>query len=444
MTSTTLQQDKKSFRQVVTASMVGTVAEWYEFFIYGIASSLVFGKIFFPNANSVLDGILIAFGTYAIGFLARPIGGIVFGHFGDKLGRKRLLQISIIMMGVSTFSMGLLPGYATIGYAAPIMLVILRFMQGFAVGGEWGGAVLLITEHSPEDRRGFWASFPQAAACMGNLIASLVLFGMTVVLSEEAFLAWGWRVAFWLSALIIFLAYYIRRNIQDAPIFQEAQKKIKQNKEKSGIKELLTSFPREALLTVTMRMAENAVYYIIVVFTITYLSVVQKVEFSSILWLLAIANAFQFFSMIFSGYLADQFGRKNTIIFGYVGLLIWVFFYFPGLNSDNFAIYILAMCSGLFLQGCCYAPQAAFLSEIFPTRVRYTGSSWAYQIASIFGGSLAPIIAVFLLKTYGGTTQIVIYLVVLIIISLLSVLMFKETKGISLYDVDEEHRAYQS
>lgn len=429
----------QSFRQVVTASMVGTIAEWYEFFIYGIASSLVFGKLFFPNAGTALDGILIAFGTYAIGFLARPIGGIVFGHFGDKLGRKRLLQISILMMGISTFSMGLLPGFATIGYAAPILLVILRFIQGFAVGGEWGGAVLLITEHSPENRRGFWASFPQAAACMGNLIASLVLFGMTMFLSDEAFLSWGWRVAFWLSAFIIFLAYYIRRNVHDAPIFQEAQKKIKQSKQQSGIKELLTSFPKEAILTVTMRMAENAVYYLIVVFTITYLAVIHEVKYSNILWLLAIANAFQFFSMIFSGYLADTIGRKKTIIFGYIGLFIWIFLYFPALDSNNFLIYIIAMCIGLFLQGCCYAPQAAFLSEIFPTRVRYTGSSWAYQIASILGGSLAPIIAVYLLKTYGGTTQIVIYIIALIIISLTSVFMFRETKGISLYEVDKQH-----
>ncbi len=439
MVSTAETTKKRGFRQIVGASMVGTVAEWYEFFIYGIASSLVFGKLFFPNAGTALDGILIAFGTYAIGFLARPIGGIVFGHFGDKLGRKRLLQISILMMGVSTFAMGLLPGFDTIGYAAPILLVVLRFVQGLAVGGEWGGAVLLITEHSPENRRGFWASFPQAAACLGNLIASLVLFGMSVTLTDEAFLSWGWRVAFWLSALIIFLAYYIRRNVHDAPIFLEAQKKIKENKQKAGIKELFRSFPREAILTVTMRMAENAVYYIIVVFSITYLSFVHQVKYSNILWLLAIANAFQFCSMIFSGYLADTIGRKKTIIFGYIGLLIWVFFYFNGLDSGNFFTYVLVMCIGLFLQGCCYAPQAAFFSEIFPTRVRYTGSSWAYQIASILGGSLAPIIAVYLLKTYGGTTQIVMYLVALLIISLASVFMFKETKGISLYDVDNKY-----
>lgn len=439
MANMALVEDKKGFRKIVTASMVGTIAEWYEFFIYGIASSLVFGKLFFPNAGSALDGILIAFGTYAIGFIARPIGGIVFGHFGDLIGRKKLLQISILMMGISTFAMGLLPGFDAIGYAAPILLVLLRFIQGFAVGGEWGGAVLLITEHSPEKHRGFWASFPQAAACMGNLVASLVLFSMAMLLSDEAFISWGWRVAFWLSALIIILAYYIRRNVHDAPIFKEAQKKIKENKQKSGIKELLTAFPKEAFFTVTMRMAENAVYYIIVVFTITYLAVVQEVKYSNILWLLAIANAFQFFSMIFSGYLADKFGRKKVIIFGYIGLLAWVFFYFPALDSNNFFIYIVGMCIGLFFQGSCYAPQAAFLSEIFPTRVRYTGSSWAYQIASILGGSLAPIIAVFLLKTYGGTTQIVIYLVALIIISLASVFVFKETKGISLYDVDKKH-----
>ena len=205
--------EKSNIKKVVGAAMAGTIAEWYEFFIYGIASTLVFSKLFFPvmGDGSVLMGIIAAFATYAVGFLARPLGGLVFGHYGDKYGRKRLLQISLIMVGFATFMMGCIPSYASIGYAAPALLVILRFIQGFAVGGEWGGAMLLVGEHSPEHQRGFWTSFPQAAACAGNVLASLVLLGLSALLVAEDFLAWGWRVAFWLSAIIVFIGYYIRK-----------------------------------------------------------------------------------------------------------------------------------------------------------------------------------------------------------------------------------------
>ncbi len=219
------EEDVKSsgLKKVVTASMAGTVVEWYEFFLYASAATLVFGKIFFPNSGTELDGIIAAFLTYAVGFVARPIGGIVFGHFGDKFGRKQLLQLSIILVGVSTFLMGCLPTFQQIGYWAPALLVFLRFVQGFAVGGEWGGAVLLVAEHSPSKSRGFWSSWPQSAVPMGNLLATGVLFTLSATLSSADFLSWGWRVAFWLSAVIVLVGYYIRTKVTDAPIFLEAQ-----------------------------------------------------------------------------------------------------------------------------------------------------------------------------------------------------------------------------
>ncbi|HEX9834103.1 MAG TPA: MFS transporter, partial [Mycobacterium sp.] len=213
-------------KRVVAASMAGTVVEWYEFFLYGTAATLVFNKVFFPASDSAYGAIFAAFLTYAVGFIARPLGGVVFGHFGDKFGRKKLLQFAILLVGAVTFLMGCLPTYGQIGIWAPVLLVVLRFLQGFAVGGEWGGAVLLVAEHSPNSSRAFWASWPQAAVPVGNMLATVVLWALTATLSEEAFLSWGWRVAFWLSAVVVLIGYYIRTKVSDAPIFVEAQQEV--------------------------------------------------------------------------------------------------------------------------------------------------------------------------------------------------------------------------
>lgn len=212
-----------SLRKVVAASMAGTVVEWYEFFLYGTAATLVFGQLFFPDTGNDLDGIIAAFATYAVGFIARPLGGAVFGHVGDRIGRKSLLQFSLALIGVTTFLMGCLPGFDTVGYWAPLILVLLRFLQGFALGGEWGGAVLLVTEHCPDNSRGFWGSFPQAGVPLGNLLATVVLLILSATQSSEAFMAWGWRIGFWLSAVIVVIGYYIRTKVRDAPIFEAAK-----------------------------------------------------------------------------------------------------------------------------------------------------------------------------------------------------------------------------
>src|SRR6476661_5279290 len=270
-------------KKVVAASMAGTVVEWYEFFLYASAATLVFGKLFFPNTGSELDGILAAFLTYAVGFIARPIGGIVFGHFGDKFGRKQLLQLSIILVGVSTFLMGCLPTFAQIGYWAPALLVFLRFAQGFAVGGEWGGAVLLVAEHSPSRSRGFWASWPQAGVPAGNLLATVALLVLTTTLSDESFLSWGWRVAFWLSAVIVLVGYYIRTKVTDAPIFIQAQKEAEHIKETSfSVFEVLKRYPRGVLTAMGLRFGENVMYYLVVTFSITYLKVVVHTDTAQI------------------------------------------------------------------------------------------------------------------------------------------------------------------
>ena len=433
--------DKSSIKKVVGAAMAGTIAEWYEFFIYGIASTLVFSKLFFPTMGDggVLMGIIAAFATYAVGFLARPLGGLVFGHYGDKYGRKRLLQISLIMVGFATFAMGCIPSYASIGYAAPVCLILLRFIQGFAVGGEWGGAMLLVGEHSPEHQRGFWTSFPQAAACAGNVLASLVLLGLSALLVAEDFLAWGWRIAFWLSAIIVFIGYYIRKNVEESDVFKEQIKRQEdEQKSSAGIKEVLKHYPKQAICGMLMRVGENSAYYIIVVFSIAYLSIQLKFTYPTILTLLLCANAFQFFSMISCGYLSDKIGRKKTIYFCYAGLIAWIPFYFYGLNTGEFFIVLLSMCTGLLFQGMCYAGQGAVLAEIFPTRMRYSGSSFCYQISSILAGSIAPMIATLLWKTYDSTMPITFYILFVIAISVIAIIMLKETGGRSLHDVDRE------
>jgi len=435
--------EKSSIKKVVGAAMAGTIAEWYEFFIYGIASTLVFSKLFFPalGDGSVLMGIIAAFATYAVGFIARPLGGLVFGHFGDKYGRKKLLQISLIMVGFATFAMGCIPSFESIGYAAPAILVLLRFIQGFAVGGEWGGAMLLVGEHSPEHQRGFWTSFPQAAACAGNVLASLVLLGLSFTLLQEDFLAWGWRIAFWLSAIIVFIGYYIRKNVEESDVFKEQIKRQEEEQKASaGLKEVLVQYPKQALFGMLMRVGENSVYYIIVVFSIAYLSIQLKFGYTTILALLLCANAFQFFAMIFSGFISDKIGRKRTMYIGYAGLVVWLPFYFTGLNTGEFLTVLLSMCVGLYFQAMCYGGQGAVLAEIFPTRMRYSGSSFCYQISSILAGSIAPMIATMLWKTYGSTTPITIYIMSVIALSVFAIFMLKETRGRSLREVDHEDR----
>ncbi|WP_179990657.1 MULTISPECIES: MFS transporter [unclassified Acinetobacter] len=433
--------EKSSIKKVVGAAMAGTIAEWYEFFIYGIASTLVFSKLFFPamGDGSLLMGIIAAFATYAVGFIARPLGGLVFGHYGDIYGRKKLLQISLIMVGVATFLMGCIPSYESIGYAAPAILVLLRFIQGFAVGGEWGGAMLLVGEHSPENQRGFWTSFPQAAACAGNVLASLVLLGLSFSLVPEDFLSWGWRIAFWLSAIIVFIGYYIRKNVEESDVFKEQIKRQEENqKAAAGLKEVLVQYPKQALFGMLMRVGENSTYYIIVVFSIAYMSIQLKFEYTTILLLLLCANAFQFFAMIFSGYLSDKIGRKLTMYIGYAGLVVWLPFYFVGLDTAQFYIVLLSMCVGLYFQAMCYAGQGAVLAEIFPTRMRYSGSSFCYQISAILAGSIAPMIATMLWKAYDSTTPITIYIMSVIALSVFAIFMLKETRGRSLHEVDHE------
>ncbi|MGN7778319.1 MFS transporter [Mycolicibacterium sp. 22603] len=431
-------QPTTGLKRVVAASMAGTVVEWYEFFLYGTAATLVFSKVFFAQTGSELDAILAAFVTYAVGFIARPLGGIVFGHFGDKYGRKKLLQFSLLLVGAATFAMGCLPTFNQIGYWAPALLVTLRFIQGFAVGGEWGGAVLLVAEHSPSRQRGFWASWPQAGVPAGNLLATIVLLVLTTTLSDATFLSWGWRVAFWLSAVVVLVGYYIRTKVTDAPIFVEAQQEAERIKASSlSVVEVLTRYPRGVFTAMGLRFGENIMYYLVVTFSITYLKTQVGADTSTILWYLLFAHVVHFAVIPLVGRLSDHYGRRPVYILGALLGATWGFFAFPMMNSGNYAVVTASVTIGLLIHALMYAPQPAIMSEMFPTRMRYSGVSLGYQVTSIVAGSLAPIIAVKLLDIYDSSVPIAVYLALACGVSLLAALVTRETKGIDLKTLDD-------
>ena len=435
-TPSTKKSKTRQLQQVVAASMAGTVVEWYEFFLYASAATLVFNHILFPQTDNPFDAVLLAFGSYAVGFIARPVGGIVFGHFGDKYGRKALLQFSIVLVGVSTFLMGCLPTFDQIGYAAPIILVLLRLIQGFAVGGEWGGAVLLVAEHSPPKDRGFWASWPQSGVPLGNLLATAVLFVLTAVLSNEAFLSWGWRIGFWLSAVIVIIGWYIRTRVSDAPIFQEAHEEIHEEDAGYGVIEVFKRYPRGVFAAMGLRLVENIHYYLVVTFSITYLSLQVGIENSEILGLLLGAHALHAIMVPFIGKLTDIVGRKPPYLIGILLTATWGFFAFPLYDTGDALLIFIGILAGLIFHGFMYAPQPAIMSEMFPTRMRYSGVSLGYQVTAIVAGSFAPIIATALLSATGSSIPIAIYLAVAAAISLVALYFTKETRGVDLMDVD--------
>ncbi|WP_227999242.1 MFS transporter [Nocardia australiensis] len=424
-------------KKVVAASMAGTVVEWYEFFLYGTAATLVFSKLFFPNSGDPLDGVIAAFLTYAVGFVARPLGGLVFGHFGDKYGRKTLLQFSLLLVGASTFLMGCLPTYPQVGYLAPALLVVLRFVQGFAVGGEWGGAVLLVAEHSPASRRGFWASWPQAGVPAGNLMATVVLLVLTTTLPDAAFLSWGWRIAFWLSAVIVLVGYYIRTMVSDAPIFIAAQEKAERTESDSyGVLEVFRRYPRGVFTAMGLRFGENIMYYLVVTFSITYLKFVANADTSSILWWMLVAHAVHLGAVPLAGRATDIFGRRPVYLLGAILSGTWGFFAFPMMSSGHGVIIMSAIIIGLVFHALMYAGQPAIMAEMFPTRMRYSGVSLGYQVTSIVAGSMAPIIATTLLNRFDSSLPIAFYLLAAAAVTIVAVLYTRETKGASLEAID--------
>jgi len=418
-----------SVRRVIVASLIGTSLEWYDFFIYGIAAALVFNKLFFPSFEPLV-GTLLAFATFAVGFVARPIGGVVFGHYGDRIGRKNVLVATLLLMGIATFAIGLLPTHATIGVWAPIVLVALRFLQGLGLGGEWGGAVLMTLESGDASRRGLNASWPQVGAPIGLLLANGSLSLMGAVTSDATFLSWGWRVPFLLSGLLVLVGLWIRLTIEESPLFREVA--AKDTKAKAPIIDVLRLYPKQVLLAIGARVGVDVAFYTFVLFITTYVVTYLKLPRGYALNAVLIAAACQVLLIPWFGRLSDRFGRRPVYLFGAVGAAIWVFAFFALLDTGNFALIVLAAVIALFFHAAMYGPQASFIAEMFPTRIRYSGASMGYQLAGIVGGALAPIISVALLDRYNTSLVVSIYVLAVLALTTFCVVVSAETSGIDL------------
>ncbi|GAB3295406.1 MFS transporter [Parasphingorhabdus pacifica] len=429
MSSEAPSPPKTGLGRVVAASLVGTTVEWYDFFLYGSAAALVFNKLFFP-AGDPLVGTMLAFVTYAVGFIARPLGGLVFGHFGDRVGRKKLLVLSLLIMGTATFAIGLLPTYQAIGVSAPLILTLLRVVQGFAIGGEWGGAVLMVSEHGSAEHRGFWASWPQCGVPLGNLLGTAVLAFLATVQSDEAFMTWGWRVAFLLSGVLVLIGLWVRLAVSESPLFLEAARKAEESgtESKPPVLEVLRRYRSEVLTAMGARFAENVVYYVLTSFVLTYVATYLGLPRSIALNASLIAAALHFISIPLWGALSDRIGRRPVYLIGTIGTGLWAFVFFGMLDTKSFVVITFATTVGLVFHGAMYGPQAAFFAELFGTRVRYSGASIGYQLASIVAGSLAPIIATGLLAAFHSSTPIAIYVALCSLVTLVAVLRAPETR----------------
>jgi len=419
-----------SVRRIIVASLVGTSLEWYDFFIYGTAAALVFNKVFFPGFEPLV-GTLLAFATYAVGFVARPLGGVVFGHYGDKLGRKNVLIFTLLLMGVSTFLIGVLPTYATIGVAAPILLVALRFLQGLGLGGEWGGAVLMTLESGDPKRRGLNASWPQVGVPIGLLLANGVLSLMGAVTSDSAFQSWGWRVPFLLSGVLVLVGLWIRLTISESPLFRELE--TSDTKARAPIVDVLRTYPKRVLLAIGARVGVDVAFYSFVLFITTYVVTYLKLPNSYALNAVLIAAACQVVLIPWFGVLSDRFGRRPVYLFGAIGAAVWVFVFFALLDTGSFVLIVLATVVALVLHAAMYGPQASFIAEMFPTRVRYTGASMGYQLAGILGGAVAPIVSVALLDKYDTSLVVSLYVVAMLAITAACVAAAPETSRVDLH-----------
>jgi MFS transporter, MHS family, shikimate and dehydroshikimate transport protein len=414
-------------RRVVLTSFVGTTIEWYDYFIYGTAAALIFNKLFFPTFDP-LAGTMAAFATYSVGFFARPVGGVVFGHFGDRIGRKSMLVLTLMIMGFATFFIGLLPTYETIGVAAPICLTLLRFLQGFGVGGEWGGAVLMAVEHGDGSRRGFYGSWAQAGVPAGLLLATSV-FALCTRMPEEMLFAWGWRIPFLLGILLTGIGLFIRLNVGESPLFEKLRASKSVAKMESPLKQLWRSNRREVLVAMGARFGENISFYILTVFMITYAVEVLKSRDGTVLNAILLASALALFTIPGFAMLSDRIGRRPVYLGGALFMMAISFptFWLVGTGRPEFIV--VAIVAGLSIgHAAMYGPQAAMLSELFGTGVRYSGASLGFQLVSPLAGGLAPLIATSLLTWSGNQVwPVACYLILASLVTFIAVWFAPET-----------------
>jgi metabolite-proton symporter len=413
-------------RKAIVASTIGTAIEWYDFFIYGTAAGLVFGKLFFPNENP-LSGTLLAFGTYFVGFAARPVGAAIFGHYGDRIGRKATLIATLMLMGLATFAVAFVPTYSSIGIWGAIILTILRAIQGIGVGGEWGGSVLLAMEWSrTHGQRGFVASWPQFGVPCGLLLSTLAVIAFSAW-SGADFVTWGWRIPFGLSIILVAIGLWIRLGILETPVFQQL---LDNNKiEKAPIAEVIKKQPKEIILSALLRMAEQAPFYIFTAFVFAYTVGTLKMDRNFILLAVIVAACVSFFTIPLAGHFSDRIGRKNMYLIGVVVMGIYGFIYFAMVDTAIPALVFIAIVLSLIPHDLQYGPQAALIAEAFPPHLRYSGSSLGYQLASIVAGGPSPLIATALFAAYKSGYAIAIYIALCAVVSLISAALMPDYTG---------------
>jgi metabolite-proton symporter len=431
----TSAEHQVQLRRAVIASTIGTAIEWYDFFLYSTVTGLVFAKLFFPNSDPWV-GTLKAFAIYAVGFIARPIGAAIFGHYGDRIGRKSTLIATLLLMGLATFAVALVPTYQSVGIWGAVILTVLRFIQGVGVGGEWGGSVLMSMEWARNDKsRGLIASWPQFGVPCGLFLANLAVLAFSQM-SGDSFLSWGWRIPFAVSLVLVAVGLYIRLGILETPVFSKllAEQKIDRTPMLTVIKE----HPKEILLSAFARMAEQAPFYIFTAFIFSYGTGTLHVSRDFLLTAVLAAAVVSFVSIPVFGHLSDQIGRKNMYLIGAVATGVFGFIYFALINTGSLPIIFLAIILSLVPHDMMYGPQAALIAESFTGRLRYSGASLGYQLASVIAGGPAPLIAAWLFGTFHSATSIAIYIAICAVITVIATVLMTDYTG---KDISGEYSA---
>lgn len=419
-----MRQDpqSKASRKIAFASFIGTAVDWYDFYLYGISAALIFNQLFFPKFSPVA-GTMAAFGTYAVGFFARPVGGIIFGHFGDKISKTKMLFITLFLMGISTTLIGFLPVYKQIGIWAPITLLFLRILQGIAVGGEWGGGIVLAAEQSRDKERGFYSSWPNAGAPFGLVMASF-FYLIFSSLPHEMFMSWGWRIPYLINIILVGLGLFIRLGVFDSPIFLEQKKSRLQ----SPAIHVITMSTKSFLLAMGVRFIESGSYYLLTVFVISYGVSNLGLSRYTLLYFVVLASILETFTIPMFGRLSDTVGRRPVYLFGAIFMCVFAFPFFWLLNTKNYGLISIAIILPLVIgHAAMHGTQAAFIAEQFKANVRYSGAAIAYHLSSALAGGLAPLIATWLVSTTGQSWPVSIYMILLGIITIVSLVIAKET-----------------
>ncbi|MFK0119887.1 MFS transporter [Streptomyces sp. NPDC090994] len=424
--------DGSGIRRAFFASLTGTALEWYDFAVYSAAAALVFGDLFFPSEDP-LTGTLLAFSTYAVGYVSRPLGGIVFGRLGDVIGRKKVLIATLVLIGAATFLIGVLPAYSTIGVAAPIALVLLRFAQGVGVGGEWGGAVLLSSEFGDPRKRGFYASAAQVGPPAGNLLANGVLAALGALLTEDQFTDWGWRVAFLVSAALVGFGLWIRAKLEETPVFKAME--AEQDRPQAPVREVFTTQPRALTAAILSRVAPDVLYAMFTVFVLTYATDELDMSRGSALTAVLIGSALQIVLIPLAGALTDRVNRRLVYGVSAVGAGIWPFVFFPMVGGGSWPLLALGVVVALVLHSLMYGPQAAFIAEQFSPRLRYTGSSLAYTLAGVIGGAVAPLLFTALLGAFDSWVPLAGYIALTAVVTVVGLALGRDADTAEHEDV---------